>query len=41
MAKSSQKKKKIVKVDASGEAHIRATFNNIIISLTNNAGQVI
>jgi len=41
MAKSNQKKKKIVKVDASGEAHIQATFNNVIISLTNNAGQVI
>jgi small subunit ribosomal protein S11 len=41
MAKSNQKKKKIVKVDAHGEAHIQATFNNIIISLTNNAGQVI
>jgi len=41
MAKSNQKKKKNVKVDASGEAHINATFNNIIISLTNNAGQVI
>lgn len=41
MAKANQKKKKIVKVDAQGEAHIQATFNNIIISLTNNAGQVI
>jgi small subunit ribosomal protein S11 len=41
MAKSNQKKKKNVKVDASGEAHIQATFNNVIISLTNNAGQVI
>lgn len=41
MAKSNQKKKKIVKVDALGEAHIQATFNNIIISLTNNSGQVI
>ncbi len=41
MAKANQKKKKIVKVDAIGEAHINATFNNIIISLTNNAGQVI
>jgi small subunit ribosomal protein S11 len=40
MAKST-KKKKNVKVDAVGEAHIKATFNNIIISLTNNAGQVI
>lgn len=34
------KKRKVV-VDASGEAHISATFNNIIISLTNNKGQVI
>ena len=34
-------KKRVVKVDAVGEAHISATFNNIIISLTNNAGQVI
>lgn len=34
-------KKKVVKVEASGEAHISATFNNIIISLTNSAGQVI
>lgn len=41
MAKSNQKKKKNVKVDALGEAHIQATFNNVIISLTNNAGQVI
>lgn len=41
MAKSNQKKKKIVKVEALGEAHIQATFNNVIISLTNGAGQVI
>ena len=41
MAKSNQKKKKNVKVDAMGEAHIQATFNNVIISLTNAAGQVI
>ncbi len=34
-------KKKIVKVEAVGEAHINATFNNIIISLTNMSGQVI
>jgi small subunit ribosomal protein S11 len=34
-------RKRTVKVEASGEAHINATFNNIIISLTNNAGQVI
>ena len=41
MAKSNQKKKKNVKVDAVGEAHIQATFNNNIISLTNSQGQVI
>lgn len=41
MAKANTKKKKNVKVDAVGEAHIQATFNNVIISLTNNAGQVI
>ncbi|MCC6369430.1 MAG: 30S ribosomal protein S11 [Bacteroidia bacterium] len=34
-------RKRTVKVEATGEAHINATFNNIIISLTNNAGQVI
>ncbi len=41
MAKSNAKKKRVVKVDAVGEAHIRASFNNIIISLTNGTGQVI
>ena len=41
MAKSTQKKKKNVKVEAIGEAHIHASFNNIIISLTNKNGQVI
>ena len=39
MAKS--KKKNNVRVEAVGQAHIQATFNNIIISLTNNNGQVI
>jgi small subunit ribosomal protein S11 len=34
-------KKRVVNVDAVGEAHIRATFNNIIISMTNSTGQVI
>ncbi len=41
MAKSTAKKKRIVKVEAVGQAHIHATFNNIIISLTNSTGQVI
>ncbi|MEN9883310.1 MAG: hypothetical protein RLZZ420_527 [Bacteroidota bacterium] len=34
-------KKRIVKVDSFGDAHINASFNNIIISLTNKSGQVI
>ena len=34
-------KKRIVKVESSGDAHIVASFNNIIISLTNKQGQVI
>jgi small subunit ribosomal protein S11 len=34
-------KKRLVKVDSYGDAHISATFNNIIISLTNKQGQVI
>src|SRR5260221_4231533 len=34
-------KKRIVKVDSYGDAHVSATFNNIIISLTNKSGQVI
>jgi small subunit ribosomal protein S11 len=39
MAKTNKKRK--VKVESAGQAHIHASFNNIIISLTNNAGQVI
>ncbi|MGQ9846085.1 MAG: 30S ribosomal protein S11 [Bacteroidales bacterium] len=34
-------KKKNVKVEAVGQAHIHTSFNNIIISLTNNDGEVI
>jgi small subunit ribosomal protein S11 len=34
-------KKRVVKVDAHGDAHISTTFNNIIVSLTNKQGQVI
>jgi small subunit ribosomal protein S11 len=34
-------KKRVVKVDVHGDVHINATFNNIIISITNKAGQVI
>src|ERR671920_1618739 len=46
MAKAQQSakaaaKKRIVKVDSYGDAHINATFNNLIISITNKNGQVI
>src|SRR6187200_243371 len=34
-------KKRVVKVDAYGDAHIVASFNNLIVSLTNKQGQVI
>ena len=39
--KTGSSKKRTVKVEATGQAHIHASFNNIIISLTNNQGQVI
>ena len=39
MAKTTKKNR--VKVESEGQAHIQATFNNIIISITNNNGQVI
>lgn len=42
MAKANKKiKKRNVKVEAEGYAYVQATFNNIIISLTNRSGQVI
>lgn len=43
MAKSNTKttKKRNVVVESVGEAHIAATFNNIIISLTNKKGDVV
>lgn len=34
-------RKRLVKVDAAGDVHITASFNNIIISITNKQGQVI
>lgn len=40
MAKANTKKRKVV-IESAGEAHISATFNNIIISLTNKKGEVI
>src|SRR6056300_408424 len=40
MAKTASKKRKVI-VESIGEAHVTASFNNIIISLTNTRGQVI
>ena len=39
--KTGTSRKRTVKVEPVGQAHIHASFNNIIISLTNNTGQVI
>jgi small subunit ribosomal protein S11 len=41
MANQKKVQKKKVKVDPLGQVHIRATFNNIIVSVTNTEGQVI
>ena len=45
MAKKSTRtrssKKRIVKIEPLGRAYIRASFNNIIVTLTNQNGQVI
>ncbi len=34
-------KKRVVKVEPTGQVHIHTSFNNIIVSITNNDGQVI
>ena len=39
--KTGSSRKRTVKVEPTGQAHIHASFNNIIITLTNNQGQVI
>ena len=39
--KTGTSRKRTVRVEPGGQAHIHASFNNIIISLTNNSGQVI
>ncbi len=42
MAKKVRKtRKKVVKIEPVGQAHIQASFNNIIITMTNNNGQTI
>lgn len=39
--KKDKSKKRVVVVEPIGQVHIQATFNNIIISITNTNGQVI
>jgi len=39
--RSDKGKKRVVNVEAQGQVHIKASFNNIIISITNSVGQVI
>ncbi|MGB5988179.1 MAG: 30S ribosomal protein S11 [Marinifilaceae bacterium] len=39
--KSASNRKRVVKVEPVGQAHISSSFNNIIVTLTNNSGQVI
>lgn len=34
-------KKRVVRVDEYGQAHVFASFNNVIITLTNSTGEVI
>ena len=39
--KKDKSKKRVVVVNKNGQAHIKCSFNNIIISITNQTGQVI
>ena len=39
--KTTSTKKRVVKVEAYGEAHISSTFNNVIVTRTNLQGQAI
>lgn len=41
MAKNFKKTKKKVHVDANGVAHVKATFNNVIVTLTDSYGNTI
>lgn len=41
MAKKTAAKTRVVRVETTGQAHIHSSFNNIIVCLANNDGQVI
>ena len=40
-ARTRKGRRKTIRIEPTGQAHIHASFNNIIVSLTNNSGQVI
>lgn len=39
--KTGASKKKVVRIEPAGQAHIHSSFNNIIVTITNSSGQVI
>jgi len=39
--KTAVQKKRVVRVEPTGQAHVHSSFNNIIVTLTNSSGQVI
>ena len=39
--KSGTSKKRVVQVTTTGQAHIHSSFNNIIVTLTNDSGQTV
>jgi len=39
--KGKASKKRVVKVDALGKVYVNASFNNVIVTITNSVGQVI
>ena len=39
--KTASAKKRVVKVNAEGQLHVHSSFNNVIVTLANNDGQVI
>lgn len=41
MSTSKKASKRKVKIDAQGQVHIKASFNNVIVTITNSTGQVI
>jgi|SRR5574344_1295907 small subunit ribosomal protein S11 len=39
--KTAATKKRVVKIDGTGQAHVSSSFNNIIVTITNAQGEVI